>query len=122
MSSLDKRQFYFVSGVNFVEGNEDELRAHAEKLRTLLDDAGSFDYTVSVTVAGSTDSYGDAAGNVALASRRAALAAGILTLSGIDARISGQPDTELVAGQAQEDVSKRYVRVDLQLEPSLETP
>lgn len=122
VSSLDKRQFYFVSGVNFVEGNEDKLRAHAEKLRTLLDDAGSFDYTVSVTVAGSTDSYGDAADNVALASRRAALAAGILTLSGIDARISGQPDTELVAGQAQEDVSKRYVRVDLQLEPSLETP
>jgi len=122
VSSLDKRQFFFRNGVDFVEGNEDELRAHAEKLRTLNDDAANFDYTIAVTVAGSTDASGDAAVNAVLAGRRAALAADILALSGLDAGTSGKPEAGLVAGQPQEDVRKRYVQVNLELESSVETP
>lgn len=122
VSSLDKRQFFFLSGVDFVAGNEDRVRAHAEALRTLLDDAANLGYAVTVTVMGSTDASGDAVANAAIEARRATVAADILALSGIDARIAAHPESEIAAGAAQADISKRYVQIDLQLESLLETP
>lgn len=122
VQGLNQRKFFFRSNVDFAEGNEDALRKYGAELGALLEDAADFDYSVLVTVSGSTDSSGDGATNAALADRRAGRAAGILASAGVDARIIRQPDYIIADGELEEDVSKRYVQVDLQLQSVPESP
>ncbi len=122
VTSLDETRFYFRSGVQLAEGNEDKLREYAAELRQLMDDAPRFGYAVSVVLRGSTDSSGDAAANAALADRRASFAAGLLASAGVAARIVRQPDYVIAEGQPREDVSQRHVQVDLQLRSLPEPP
>lgn len=116
VASLDAKQFYFEEGIEFIAGNESQLREHAAALRALLDEAAEFDYSISVAVAGSTDAWGEPAVNSVLAQNRARLAANILSLSGVDARVSGRSHDVVEAEQTGPDFSKRYVRVDLKLD------
>ncbi len=122
VTSLDETKFFFRSGVQLAEGNEDELREYAAELRQLMEDAPQFGYAVSVVLSGSTDSSGDAAANAALADRRASFAAGLLASAGVAARIVRQPDYVIAEGQPREDVSQRHVQVDLQLRSLPELP
>jgi len=121
-ASLNQSKFFFRSGVDMVEGDEDKLREFASELAKILADARGFDYSVSVTVRGSADSVGDAAANASLADRRAAFAASVLASAGIDAPVIRRPDDVAVEGQSREDVRQRYVQVDLQLRSLLELP
>jgi len=122
VDSLNDRKFVFESGVVLVGGHEAALREYAVTLRKLTLEAPTFGYSLSVIVTGSTDSTGDSAANAVLSNRRAAAVAEVLAGSGIDARIEQRP-TETVAGdQAQEDPSKRFVQVELQLQPLSEAP
>jgi len=122
VDSLNDRKFVFESGVVRVGGHEAALREYAVTLRKLTLEAPTFGYSLSVIVTGSTDSTGDSAANAVLSNRRAAAVAEVLAGSGIDARIEQRP-TETVAGdQAQEDPSKRFVQVELQLQPLSEAP
>ncbi|MDH3577675.1 MAG: hypothetical protein OEO71_07615 [Gammaproteobacteria bacterium] len=120
--SLNQRKFFFQSGVNFVEGDQDKLREFASELAKLKDDARGFGYSVSVTAMGSADSIGDAAANAALADRRASFAASVLASAGVDARIMRQPELRTADGQPREDVSQRFVQIDLQLESLPDLP
>ena len=122
VASLNQTKFFFRSGVDLVEGDEEKLRKFASELATILADARGFDYSLSVTAKGSADSVGDAAANAALADRRASIAAGVLASAGIDTRILQHADYRVADGQPREDVSQRYVQFDLQLESLLDLP
>ena len=122
VATLNQRKFFFQSGVDLVEGDEDKLREFASELANLLDDARGFAYSVAVTAKGSADSIGDAATNAALADRRATFAAGALASAGVNARIMRQPDFSIADGQPRADVSQRYVQFDLQLESLPDLP
>jgi len=122
VASLDQSKFFFESGVDLVEGDENRLREFASELANLLDDARGLAYSVAVTARGSTDSIGDAATNAALADRRATFAAGVLTSAGVNARIMRQPEIGIADGQPRADVSQRYVQFDLQLESLPDLP
>ncbi len=120
--SLNERKFFFRDGVSLVEGDEEKLREFASELAKLLDDARGFGYSVSVMATGSADSIGDPASNAALADRRAAFAARILAANGIDARIMRQRELRTSDGEPQQDVSQRFVQIDLQLESLPDLP
>ena len=122
VASLDQSKFFFESGVDLVEGDENRLREFASELANLLDDARGLAYSVAVTARGSTDSIGDAATNAALADRRATFAAGVLASAGVNARIMRQPEIGIADGQPRADVSQRYVQFDLQLESLPDLP
>jgi len=122
VAGLNRRKFFFRRGVDFVEGNEDGLHKYSAELGAFQMDAVDFDYSVSVTVKGSADSSGDAVANAALADRRAALVVGVLAAAGVDARVILQPAQLFAGDQPQEDASKRYVQVDLQLQSLPEPP
>jgi OOP family OmpA-OmpF porin len=122
VANLDNKTFLFERGIVFAQESEMAFREHAVRLRELIRDAPTFGYTLSLIVTGSTDSTGDAAGNAALADRRAAAAAGVLARSGIDAGVEQRPAEPVAGDQAQEDASKRYAQVDLQLQFLPEAP
>lgn len=122
VENLDDKTFLFQSGIVFAGENETALREHAARLRDLMRDAPTFGYSLSLIVTGSTDATGDAAANAVLANRRAAAAAGVLARSGIEADVEQRPAKTFAGDQAQEDASKRYVQVDLQLQSLSEGP
>ncbi len=122
VANLDDKRFFFRNGIVFAQENEKALREHAARLRELMHDAPTLGYSLSLIVSGSTDSTGDAAANAALANRRAAAAAGILARSGINAGVEQRPAETVAGDQTQEDASKRYVQVDLQLQSLSEGP
>jgi OOP family OmpA-OmpF porin len=121
-TALAQRKFFFRRGVDFVEGNEDGLNKYGRELGALQEEAAKFDYSVSVTLKASTDSSGGAVINTALADRRATLAAGILSAAGVDRLVVGQPDQLSADDGPREDVSRRYVQVDAQLQSLPEQP
>ena len=122
VASLNNRKFFFQSGLDLVEGDQDKLREFASELAKLLDDARDLEYRVSVTTRGSTDSIGDAGANAALADRRATFAARVLASAGVDARILRQPELRAADGEPRADVSQRYVQIDLQPESLPDLP
>ncbi|MDH3305020.1 MAG: hypothetical protein OEM50_01055 [Gammaproteobacteria bacterium] len=122
VAGLNQRQFFFGSGVEFLDGDQARLREFATELAGLVDEAREFGYLVSVTAKGSADSVGSAAANAALADRRATVAAQILAASGINARILSQPELGFADEPPREDVSLRFVQFDLQLEPLPDSP
>ncbi len=121
LAVLDQRQFFFEQGVRFVAGDEDALSRYAVQVQELLADAEKAGLSVSVTVVGSTDSSGDPARNAALAERRATAALERLAVVGVTAQLSAQPAGPEVGGDRREDLSKRHVQVNLQLQGSPET-
>ncbi|MGI9249498.1 MAG: hypothetical protein ACR2QI_10805 [Woeseiaceae bacterium] len=117
VTSLDQRKFFFRSNADFVEANEDGLREYAVELQDILGQASAFDYSVSITIIGSTDSSGDSATNAVLADRRATVVAEGLEASGVvDVRVMRQPGNLFEDGQPGGDVSKRYAEINLQLQ------
>jgi len=113
---LSQRNFFFRRGVDFAEGNEDGLKKYGAELSALQEEAATFGYSMSVTLRASTDASGTAAVNAALADQRATVAAGFLVAAGVDAPVIGQPLQLSADDPPQEDVSKRYVQVELQLQ------
>jgi OOP family OmpA-OmpF porin len=116
VTALGQRKFFFRRGIDFVEGNEDGLHKYGAELGTLQKHALKFDYSLSVMLKASTDSSGGDAVNAALGDRRATVAAGVLEAAGVDALLIGQPEKLSANDQLLEDVSKRYVQVELQLQ------
>ncbi|MGB5332345.1 MAG: hypothetical protein WBM80_04735 [Woeseiaceae bacterium] len=122
VASLNNRKFFFRSGLDLVEGDQDKLREFASELARLLDDARDLEYSVSVTTRGSADSIGDAGANAALADRRATFAATVLASAGVEARIMRLTELRMAKGEQRVDVSQRYVQIDLQPEPLPDLP
>ena len=86
------------------------------QVRELQADAEQAAFSVSVTLAGSTDGIGDIARNAVVAERRAVAALERLAAAGITARLSALPTGPGVTGERREDLSQRYVQVDLELQ------
>lgn len=122
IASLNNRKFFFSSGLDLVEGDQDKLREFASELATLLDDARDLEYSLSVTTRGSADSIGDAAANAALADRRATFAATVLASAGVEARVMRQTELRMAEGAPRVDVTQRYVQIDLQPEALADLP
>jgi OOP family OmpA-OmpF porin len=118
VAELNNRRFFFESGVDLVPGDEQRLREYAEELGALLRVASDYDYSVSVVLKGSADPIGDRSINMALANRRAALAADVLASSGINARIVRQSDDAFSGNQSQRDPDRRFVVINLDLKAS----
>jgi OOP family OmpA-OmpF porin len=120
IESIEPRKFYFQSGVEFLQGNDVALREYAAELGELQRNAADFDYTMSVNVSGSADASGDDAMNAELAGRRADAAAAVLALSGVVANVVTEP--EVADGPPIQDISKRFVEIELQLQAMPELP
>ena len=112
----------FRRGVEFADGNEDGLREYAAELGELQTKAADFGYSVTVSLVGSADASGSRATNAALADRRANLVAGILASSAVTARVVRPSDEVFSAGQTQEDMSRRFVEINLQTQSLSELP
>ncbi len=114
VEGMNQRRFYFQTGVEFLQGNDAALGEYAAELSALQNDAAGFDYSLLVNVRGSADASGDGAANAELAGRRARTAAGVLATSGVATKIVSEP--EIADGPPVQDISKRYVEIDLQLQ------
>ena len=116
LTVLNERRFFFERGVRFAAGDEDALSQYVMQLRELQADAEKADFSVAVTLTGSTDSSGDAARNAVVAEQRAVTALEQLAAAGVTARLSALPASPDVSGERREDLSQRYVQVDLELQ------
>jgi len=122
VASLKQKRFYFQSNVEFAEGGAQALREHGVTLHGLVADAASYGYSIVVGLHASTDSAGDPSLNARLADRRASTAAEILKLAGVDATILQAEHIIAADTEPSEDVSKRYVQIELELIPLPESP
>lgn len=116
VAELDMRKFLFVAGTDFVAGVEDEFKSYAAQLAALSREAAEFGYSIAVRVMGSTDSAGNVASNAALSARRARRAADILASAGVVASATGESGGGGAGNEAQ-DISQRYVQVNLDVTP-----
>ncbi len=114
VEGMKQRKFYFQTGVEFLQDNDIALGEYAAELSELQKDAAAFDYSLLVSVRGSADASGDGATNAELAGQRANTAAGVLVRSGVATKIVSEP--EIADGPPVQDISKRYVEIDLQLQ------
>ena len=116
LTVLNQRRFFFEEGVRYVAGDEDALSQYVVQVQELQADAEQAAFSVAVTLAGSTDGIGDIARNAVVAERRAVTALERLTAAGITARLSALPAGSGVTAERREDLSQRYVQVDLELQ------
>ena len=122
IAALNERKFFFRRGIEFADGNEEGLRKYASELRDLQKDAADLDFSVNVSLVGSADSSGTGAINTALADRRANVVAGVLASSGVTARVVRRPDQVFGDGEAREDLTKRFVEINLQTQSLSDLP
>ena len=113
---LNQRRFFFDRGVRFVAGDEDALSQYVAQVRELQADAERAAFSLSVTLTGSTDGSGDAARNAVVAEQRAVTALERLGAAGVTARLSALPADPGVTVDRRENLSMRYVQVDLGLQ------
>ncbi len=118
---LDQRRFFFNEGARFAAGDEDALSQYVVQVQELLADAEKAAFSVSVTLAGSTDGSGDAARNAVLAERRAVTALEVLTAAGVNAVVTEQSAGLSAVSGPLENPLQRYVQVNLQLQERPET-
>ena len=118
VNELTGRRFHFVDGVEFVGEDEQNLRDYAVELRDVVQQADEAAAEISVLVSGSTDATGSPVTNASLATRRAVAAFEMLTAQGINARINPQSVQVRDAAGAMEDITLRYVQVNVELLPN----
>lgn len=115
VESLTGRRFHFLDGVEFVDGDEDALRAYTSELRDVAERADQAGVGLRALVTASTDATGSPVTNAALATRRAVAAFEVLTAAGIDARIDPRSVQIRTDAKPLEDIALRYVQVDLKI-------
>jgi len=113
--SLREKAFYFDDGVELLEDYERQLRAHAEDIRKLSDDATAVGYILDIVVHGSTDSSGNVRTNEVLARQRANKATEHLNTAGVRSKISEQIIVPVDGSPSPKDPDERFARVTLQL-------
>ncbi len=118
ISQLGDKRFYFGEGTTLVDGDEEGLRAYAQRVGELADTARSMNREIIVTVTGSTDNTGGERLNAALADDRADVAAVALAAVGLASERLTQTPEVPQGGAAQADAGSRYVQVDLDLQPA----
>ncbi len=116
-AALNNQQFLFGTDTTLAPGMDNALLQYATELKSLLEEAESAGYTVSVALHGSTDATGTAELNAELARQRAALVAGVLASHEIPVSAVLRQDAAADQELAPDDVRRRFVRVELALRP-----
>jgi len=118
VTQLDNRRFYFEEGAELAANDEEALRAYAQQIGELVDDARAMGREIRVTVTGSTDMTGGERLNAELANSRADVAAVALAAVGIESERQVQRPEMPQGGVAEVDARSRYVQVNLALQPT----
>ena len=113
---LDQSRFQFASGVNLATGAEAEIDQFAEEFQALQADAADVDFSVVLSLYGSTDSTGDAAANAELAQRRADVVAGLLAIHGVSVASSGRVSELPALESSADDARRRFVQIGLTIQ------
>jgi OOP family OmpA-OmpF porin len=122
INALSGARFLFSGGATFASTQEDLLRTFAETLSQLQARAARANYTVKVSLTGSTDAIGEALANVDVGRRRIAAASAVLSefdISTDEEALTGVSDSATGSGPALE---LRNVAIDLAFVPLNDSP
>lgn len=122
LERLDGQKFFFELGTAVVTDDQEMLEKYTVELSELATSAESVGYTLSVALAGWTDSSGEDSFNAALAASRAEFVADVFRKSGINARDIGRAHNDEVVDEQAVDSNQRFVQVNLELVDASRSP